>query len=73
MIKTLDDVISEICDVAGIYGAHDDDGSGNIDLSTCGPELKKMCRICAESYLRTEIESALDIERRLAGTCSREP
>lgn len=61
-VKTLDDVLAEICDVAGIYGAH-----GEEENEQCGPELKQMCRVCAENYLRDEIIAALDVEARLGG------
>ncbi len=67
MIATLDDVIDEILDTAGIYGAH---GSmDEIDGSEypCPKKLKDMCRVCASSYLRNSIESAIDIEQRLYG------
>lgn len=66
-IKTLEDVIEEICDVAGIYGAHGDpeDGSTERDEEPCTGPLRKQCRVCATAYLREQIEAAVEVETLL--------
>ena len=52
-IETLDDIISEIADLAGIYGAH---GEGD----TCAP-----CRACFESQIKSRILAAVAVEEKL--------
>ena len=53
-IETLDDIITEIADLAGIYGAH---GEGE----ECPP-----CRACFESQLKSRILEAVAVEQKLA-------
>ena len=58
-IETLDDIIEEIMDGLGIYGAHDDDIE--MDGDKCG------CRCCRSSSLRSRIEDAVDVDRKMRG------
>lgn len=57
MIATLDDVVEELLDVCGIYGAHDD--------LTCGTKLKSMYRSCAQAHLTKVIKETVRIEEIL--------
>lgn len=66
-IETLDDVIEEILDACGIYGAHgdpDDDRSGD---TPCEGRLRGMCRVCASAYIHDRIRKAAEVERLLNG------
>lgn len=56
-IETVDDIVEEIMDKLGIYGAHDheEDEAGD----------KRPCRCCASSILRDRLDAAYEIERRL--------
>lgn len=66
-IETLDDVIEEILNAIGVYGAHgdpDDDRAGEIP---CEGALRSMCRVCASCYLHDRIRKAAEIERLLHG------
>jgi hypothetical protein len=68
-IETLDDVIEEILDVAGIYGAHTfepgEEGAEGDTHPGCEASLKKMCRVCASSALNERIRAAIEVERKL--------
>ena len=68
-VETLDDVIEEICDVIGVYGAHGDpdDSSLERDETACSGRLRGMCRVCASSYLHKRIREAAEVERLLSG------
>ena len=57
MIETLDDIIEELADQLGVYGAgpEDDDHSVKCD-----------CRICFTTNLRDRIERAIEVEQKLA-------
>ena len=57
MIETLDDIIEELADQVGVYGA----GPENDDH----PE-KCECRICFTVGLRDRIERAVEVEAKLA-------
>ena len=69
MIETLDDVIEEICDAMGVYGAHGDpdDSSTSRDETLCEGQLRDMCRVCASSYLQDRIRKTAEVERLLNG------
>ena len=69
-VETLDDVIEEICDAMGVYGAHGDpdDSSTSRDETPCEGRLRGMCRVCASAYLHKRIRKAAEIERLLNGT-----
>ena len=58
-IETLDDVIDQLADWIGVYGAHED---GTAVRSH--DELH--CRVCFMSVMRQRIEAALEAERSLA-------
>ena len=64
MIETLDDIITEIADRCGVYGAH-----GNRDDGECeGPRGEislTPCRMCFEEILKTRILNAVEIEIKL--------
>ena len=62
MIETLDDIIEEIANGMGVYGAHMDLPDG---WDGCRPP-NHSCRSCWTSYLRDRIERAMEIERKLA-------
>ena len=51
-IETLDDIIEELMNKLGIYGAHDENES-------------KICRCCASTNLRNRIEKAVKIEKKI--------
>ncbi len=63
-IETLDDIIEEIADVRGIYGAHGDELEEPPHHVTC--TATKPCRVCWTSGLRDRIVLALDNERKLS-------
>lgn len=48
-IETLDDIVEQVADWVGAYGAHDD-------------AEKKDCRCCFTQSLRARIESAAEIQ-----------
>lgn len=56
MIETLDDIVEELADKFGIYGA----GPENDDH----PDDCK-CRICYTSWMNTRIRRAIEVEERL--------
>jgi hypothetical protein len=58
-IETLDDIIEEILDALGIYGAHNDDVESDGD--------KCNCRCCRSSSLRQRIEAAVEVDRKMRG------
>jgi len=63
-IETLDDILTEIADRIGIYGAHGDDmGGEGYDAVTCTE--RKPCRPCFESNMRDRILAAVEVERKL--------
>jgi hypothetical protein len=53
-IEVLDDIVEEIMDRLGIYGAH--------DSASC---QYKECRSCAASGLKDRINKAVEVERKL--------
>lgn len=58
MIETLDDIVEELADALGVYGA-------------CYEEVHERlrgCRVCFTSSLKTRISAAVEIERRLKST-----
>lgn len=55
MIATLDDVIEQLADEIGIYGAHAEEF----------PDSQCECRVCWTMHLRGRIVAAVDIERKL--------
>lgn len=58
MIETLDDIVEELANKLGIYGAHRD-RSGD-----CKPP-NHCCRCCWAAYMKARIEQAVEIERKL--------
>ena len=54
-IETLDDIVESLMDRLGIYGAHPDPE----------PEGTCHCRCCESSSLRSRIEEAVEVERKL--------
>jgi hypothetical protein len=57
-IETLDDIITEIADLAGIYGAH-----GTREDGECEPPVP--CRMCFEEQMKSRILEAVAIELKL--------
>ncbi len=55
MIETIEDVIEDLANMYGFYGAHDD-----VECE------KRPCRCCWVSRLRARIEAAVEIERKLS-------
>lgn len=55
MIETLEDIIEQLANAVGVYGAHDE--------NKC-PE-SKTCRCCWTANLRARIEGAIEVERKL--------
>lgn len=55
-IETLDDIITEISDLAGIYGAHG-------ERDECEPPVP--CRMCFEEQMKSRILAAVAIEQKL--------
>lgn len=64
-IEVLQDIITELADKLGIYGAHGEEGGEGCEAITCTP--KRPCRMCFESDLRDRILAAVSIEKKLAG------
>lgn len=64
--ETLEDIIEEIADRRGIYGAHGDEREDETPSCevTCTP--KKPCRVCWTSGLADRIRAAVEVERKLA-------
>jgi len=55
MIETVDDIVEQVADWIGAYGAHD-------------PErctLKKQCRMCFVESFRDRIVAAVQVEQKL--------
>lgn len=69
-IETLDDVIEEICDALGIYGACDEECDLH-DGPYSAAVLIQMCRSHASANLNTRIREAVAVEEKL-GWLSRE-
>lgn len=67
-VETLDDVIEEILNACGIYGAHGDPDDDHADETPCLNSLRQMCRVCASIYLHDRIRKAAEVERLLSGT-----
>lgn len=57
MIETLDDIIEQIANWAGVYGAHDE---------RCG-KGHGACRCCWTAELKGRILWAVEVERKLYG------
>jgi hypothetical protein len=57
-IETVDDIVTEIANSIGVYGAHDEH---------CG-DGPRTCRCCFESSLASRIRDAVRIETILAKT-----
>lgn len=53
-IETLDDIIEQVADKIGIYGAHD---------SAC--RENRPCRVCFTSDFRDRLKAAFEIEKIL--------
>lgn len=62
-IETLPDIVEELADKLGIYGAHGDENEESPNDVTCTP--KRPCRICFTSDLSERIVAAMEIQRRL--------
>ena len=54
MIETLDDIIEQLANELGIYGAH--------DYEACD---RRMCRSCWTASIRSRINQAVEIERKI--------
>jgi hypothetical protein len=54
-IETIEDVVEEIMNGLGIYGAHEDE--------RCD---RRVCRCCATSSLTTRLRAAFNVEKKLA-------
>jgi hypothetical protein len=67
-VETLDDVIEEILDACGIYGAHGDPEDDRADETPCEGRLRGMCRVCASAYLHERIRRGAEVEKLLSGT-----
>lgn len=61
-IETVEDIVEELMNKMGIYGACDDDLEDN-EAPTCPAE--KPCRVCASSDLRSRLDAAYQIEKIL--------
>jgi hypothetical protein len=55
-IETLQDILTELADRLGVYGAHGED-----DETECQPQ----CRMCFESDMKERIKAAIEVERKL--------
>lgn len=62
MIETLEDIVEQLADQMGVYGAHRED-------ECAAPHY--CCRPCWTAHLRSRIEQAVEVERKLA--CVKEP
>lgn len=56
MIETLDDIVEQIANWSGVYGAHS---------AECESQ-DKCCRVCWTASLKSRILQAVEIERKLA-------
>jgi hypothetical protein len=54
MIETLEDIVEQLMNLLGVYGAHDDGEA-------------RPCRACRASDLRERILAAVEVERKLRG------
>jgi hypothetical protein len=59
MIETLDDIVEQLANKLGVYGAHRD------REGDCRPP-DKCCRLCWTSHMKARILQAVDVDRRLA-------
>lgn len=57
-IETLDDIVEEIMDRLGVYGAHPEDAEEDT-LREC------QCRYCQAASLKARIIDAAEVERKL--------
>ena len=57
MIETLDDIVEDLANKLGVYGAHNAD---------CVGHTGKQCRVCWVTELRGRINRAVEIERKLS-------
>lgn len=64
-IETLDDIIEQLADEIGVYGAHDED-----DEDACHI---KPCRMCWTSSLHDHLIAAFKIEEQLRAPLSSSP
>lgn len=58
MIETLDDILEQVANWCGVYGAHRD-RAGDCNSS------EHCCRSCWVSFLKARIERAVEIEAKL--------
>jgi hypothetical protein len=61
MIEQLDDIIEDLANKIGVYGAHPEENTNG----HCN------CRCCWTSQLRARIEQAVKVERKLTGRGAR--
>jgi len=59
-IETFDDIIEELMDKLGIYGAHPEDSPDDF-------RKECPCRCCQTASLVDRIRDALEVERKLTG------
>ncbi len=65
-IETIDDIIEEIADRRGIYGAHGDESDDDTPSRTVTCTATKPCRVCWTCGLHDRIVAAVEIERQLS-------
>lgn len=54
-IETVDDIVEELMNLLGVFGACDEDH-----------ECKRTCRCCATSHLRSRLDEAYKVEEILS-------
>ena len=60
-IEIVSEIVDELCDLFGVYGAHE---HGKV----CPDDLRKMCRMCFSSVVSERLKAALENEQKLKAT-----
>lgn len=56
-IETVEDIIEDLADKLGVYGAHEEEGKEHED---------RPCRVCFTSGLKTRLSLAFDLEAKIS-------
>lgn len=60
-IETLDDIVEQLMDNLGVFGAHDERCESEDQV------IQRDCRCCAASGIKARILAAMEVERKLEG------
>lgn len=57
-IETVEEIMHELCDLFGVYGAHEHG-------KECPDDPRKMCRMCFMSLFSERVRAAVENEKKL--------